>query len=409
MKLLVYEYIAGGGVANERMSSSILGEGYGMLRTLISDFKAAGHNVTTLLDSRLIRFNPQIEADGILPIFSRNQVRKTLKGLSRSMDAFYVIAPESDQMLQRLVETMEGTGVTSLNCSVDAIKVAANKMRVYETLKKVGLPVPETTTADLREDIKQIEYAAGDLGFPLVFKPIDGVGCCGLSLVRKKSLIMAAVNKIKKETSSRLIILQKLIKGIAASVSLISTGEDTLPLTLNKQSVTLAPPNSNSSYQGGIVPLHHPLEGEALRVACATVKSLRGLQGYIGVDMVLTQDGLFVMEINPRLTTSYLGLRRVVNVNPAQAVIDAVFQRKLPKNIQSSGYAFFSKVKVFPPVHGDLKAIYGLEELVSPPFPITSDEGAYALLVAYSKGLEGARKRFYKAKRRLLKILTMGG
>jgi predicted ATP-grasp superfamily ATP-dependent carboligase len=50
-----------------------------------------------------------------------------------------------------------------------------------------------------------------------------------------------------------------------------------------------------------------------------------GLSGYFGVDLVLGEsaDGSQdrVIEINPRLTTSYLGLRRLARFNLAQALL----------------------------------------------------------------------------------------
>ncbi|NIV10374.1 MAG: ATP-grasp domain-containing protein, partial [Aliifodinibius sp.] len=64
---------------------------------------------------------------------------------------------------------------------------------------------------------------------------------------------------------------------------------------------------------------HHPLLEEALETAQRTVELLRGLRGYVGVDMVLTNDEPVVVEVNPRLTTSYIGLRKVINFNLAQA------------------------------------------------------------------------------------------
>lgn len=408
MNLLVYEHVTGGGFANEKISPSILSEGYGMLRALISDFKAAECNVTTLLDSRLKAFNPPIEADNIIPISSHKELDKALKKISQAVDAIYIIAPESDQVLQRLVEAVEISGEISLNCQVNAIEKASNKMKIYKILKKIGLRIPETLMVDTHENIKQIKRMVGELGFPLVFKPVDGVGCCGLSVVRDESQIVAAVNKIMKESLNKRFIAQRLIKGVAASVSLISTGEEALPITLNKQMITLAPPNSDSSYNGGIVPLRHSSEKEALRAARMAVKSLTGLRGYIGVDMVLTRKEPVVMEVNPRLTTSYIGLRKVVNFNPAQAMIDAVLKRRLPGNVQSSGYAFFLKVKVPTPAHEILLKTYGLKELISPPFPVPGDEEAYALLVSYSAKLKDAETGFYKAEKRLLNALSQG-
>lgn len=408
MNLLVYEHVTGGGFANEKISPSVLSEGYGMLRALISDFKAAGCNVTTFLDSRLKAFNPPIEADDIIFISSYKELDKALKKISQAVNAVYIIAPESDQILQRLVETVETSGGISLNCQVNAIGKASNKMTIYKILKRFGLQTPKTLIVDIHENVKQIKRIIDELGFPLVFKPIDGVSCCGLSIVRDKSQIVAAVNKIMKESSNKCFIAQRLIKGVAASVSLISTGEEALPITLNKQIVTLAPPNSNSSYNGGIVPLHHSLEKEALRAARMTVKSLTGLRGYIGVDMVLTQKEPVVIEVNPRLTTSYIGLRRVVNFNPAQAIIDAVIERRLPEDVQNSGYTSFLKVKVPAPAHEILLKTYGLKDVASPPFPVTGDEAACALLVSYSAKLKDAEIGLYKAEKRLLDVLSYG-
>ena len=408
LKLFIYEHVSGGGYVGQHIPSSILSEGYGMLRTLISDLKIAGHTVTTSLDSRILKFNPPLSADEIVPISSRQEQKKTFEKTSQCADAIYIIAPESNGVLQRLVEIVEVAGGVSLNCSADSVRIASNKARFYEILGKVGLPAAETIVIDIREGVKLIEHATRELGFPLVFKPIDGVGGCGLSIVRDKNQISMAIDKAMNESSSKYIIAQRLIKGIAASVSLISTGQDALPLTLNKQRVTLASPTSNSSYHGGTVPIDHSSKDRALRTAREVVKSLRGLRGYVGVDMVLTDDGPIIMEVNPRLTTSYIGLRHIMNFNLAHAIIHAVLERKLPKDLQVSGYAIFSKINVPAPIYESLQRTYKLKELVSPPFPIGDEGTAYGLIVASSAKLSDVRKRLYRTKRHLLNVIGGG-
>lgn len=379
-----------------------------MLRTLISDLKIAGHTVTTSLDSRIMKFNPPVSADEIVPISSREKQKKTLEKTAQCADAVYIIAPESNGVLQRLVEIVEAAGGVSLNCSIDSVRIASNKMRFYEMLGKVGLPAAETIVIDIREGVKLIEHATRELGFPLVFKPIDGVGCSGLSVVRDKNQIFMAIDKAMNETSSKYIIAQRLIEGTAASVSLISTGQDALPLTLNKQWVTLASPASNSSYHGGTVPIDHPSKGGALRAAREVVKSLRGLRGYVGVDMVLTHEGPIIMEVNPRLTTSYIGLKHVMNFNLAQAIIHAVLERKLPKDVRISGYAIFSKINVPEPIYESLQRTYKLKGLVSPPFPVGDEGTAYGLIAASSAKLSDARKRLHRTRRYLLNAISGG-
>jgi predicted ATP-grasp superfamily ATP-dependent carboligase len=367
LNLLILEYVSGGGYANQKLSSSILSEGYGMLRSLISDCKAAGHNVTTLLDSRLKEFNPPNRADQIVPVSSSNEFYGRLKELAS-----------------------------------DAIKRVSNKMTAYETIKKTGLKVPETVLLGIHEKTDNIKQLTKELGYPLVFKPLDGVGCGGLSIVEEKEDVAGAVKKVTQESMSKQFIAQKIVRGEAASACVISTGEEAVAVTLNRQFVSLGAPDEESGYYGGAVPFEHGMKKEALRAAEKAVEGIGGLRGYVGVDMILTNEEPVVVEVNPRLTTSYVGLRRVANFNPAETIIEAAVRRKLPENVQTRGYSFFSKVEV-PLRREIITETYRLEDVVSPPFPI-EDKTAYALIAAASTSPEGAEKGFNHTKTRLLKL-----
>ena len=78
-------------------------------------------------------------------------------------------------------------------------------------------------------------------------------------------------------------------------------------------------------YQGGSLPLPPALADRATRIAVRAVDVVEGLQGYVGVDVVLgpSADGGddSVIEINPRLTTSYVGLRALARFNLAEAML----------------------------------------------------------------------------------------
>jgi len=400
LNLLIFEYVSGGGYANQKLSASILSEGYGMLRTLISDCKAAGHNVTTLLDSRLKTFNPPNEADQIISVSSSNEVDEKLKELSGVADAVYVIAPESGQVLEKLVENIETSGGTSLNCEIDAIKRVSNKMTAYETIKRMGLKVPETVLLDIHEKTGNIKHLIKELGYPMIFKPLDGVSCGGLSLVKNGDDIAGAVKKVAHESMSKQFIAQKVTRGKAASACVISTGDKAVAVTLNRQFVTLASPDEESGYYGGAVPFDHSLLKDALRAAERAVEGIGGLKGYVGVDIILADEDPVVLEVNPRLTVSYVGLRRVANFNPAEAIIDATIRRKLPKKVQKRGYAFFSKVEA-PPRRQIMAETYKLKDVVSPPFPIEGNKSAYALIATVSTSPKGAESAFHHTKKRL--------
>ncbi|MEJ2240650.1 MAG: hypothetical protein P8Y18_00675 [Candidatus Bathyarchaeota archaeon] len=125
MNLLIIEYISGGGYANQKLSSSILSEAYGMLRNIIEDYKSLGHIITTLIDSRLMAFNPSVKADKIIAISSVKQFFTKIKNLSNSVDAVYLIGPESNNLLEKLVEATSTSDVRSLNSQINGIKVSS--------------------------------------------------------------------------------------------------------------------------------------------------------------------------------------------------------------------------------------------------------------------------------------------
>jgi tyramine---L-glutamate ligase len=87
-------------------------------------------------------------------------------------------------------------------------------------------------------------------------------------------------------------------------------------------------------YLGGRLPLPEPLDHRARQLAERAVHPVQGLHGWFGVDLVLGEasDGRndMVIEINPRLTTSYVGLRRLARFNLAEALLAIATDSPLP-------------------------------------------------------------------------------
>jgi predicted ATP-grasp superfamily ATP-dependent carboligase len=61
-------------------------------------------------------------------------------------------------------------------------------------------------------------------------------------------------------------------------------------------------------------------------------QAMPNLAGYIGVDLIVHQGEFFVLEVNPRLTTSYVALHQACGCNPAQMLLDLFYNEvfKLP-------------------------------------------------------------------------------
>jgi hypothetical protein len=50
--------------------------------------------------------------------------------------------------------------------------------------------------------------------------------------------------------------------------------------------------------------------------------AIGGLRGYIGFDLICTANGPLLVEINPRLTTSYIGYRELATANLAEWIVN---------------------------------------------------------------------------------------
>ena len=310
MRILVHEFASGGGLAGRDVPMSLAREGSAMLAALIADLAAIGqHQLITTADSRFpLKAPPGVEVVTLSPSSSN----RVFDQLIASVDAVWLIAPESGRTLERLALRVEKQGKTLLGSSSLAICRASDKARLPRILADHGVSHPETRVASIK--------AAEAIGYPMVVKPGLGAGCEGVWLVRDAGELRQTLDVGHGATRSGRVLLQRYVPGMAASVSLLADGRRAIALTVNSQCMATCRP---FSYQGGRTPLEHPLAQRAAEAAIRACEALPGLRGYVGVDVVLAQSEPVVIEVNPRLTTAYLGVRSVVDENVAAMALDA--------------------------------------------------------------------------------------
>ena len=60
---------------------------------------------------------------------------------------------------------------------------------------------------------------------------------------------------------------------------------------------------------------------QASKLAQQIQQAISGLWGFVGIDLMLSLDGAIVIDINPRLTTSYIGLKQSLGLNPIKLLL----------------------------------------------------------------------------------------
>jgi len=312
------------------------GEALAMLWAVLADFQKLGnvHTLTTL-DCRINLQRRKLPADEVFTV-EPDQREQVFAVMLERCDAALIIAPETDGVLARLSRIVEDRGIPLLGSSAAAVKIAGDKGTCYRLYSQAGLPTPLTVTTS----IVQVRQAAVSFGFPLVTKPLDGVGSEGVCLIDCLADLDHAVDILQRQTGHAEILLQKFVPGIHASVSLLASGDSVLPLSLNGQQIETGCP---FTYKGGLIPLEHPLQARAFENAAKAVRLIPGLQGYVGVDMILDEREAWVIEVNPRITTSYIGLRQVLGMNLAGMIYRASIDGVLPESVKLTGQVNFAK------------------------------------------------------------------
>jgi predicted ATP-grasp superfamily ATP-dependent carboligase len=324
-RILVHEFITGGGWPEPELPPALAAEALAILQAVLADLRAWGTvHTTTTLDHRLCGI--QLAADQVTSIHpDRHQA--TLLELASRCDAALIIAPESGGVHGRLCRWLESAGVPLLGASAAAVAVAADKWRSYHLFRNHAIPTPDTWLLNGDGALTTVRA----LRQPLVIKPRHGTGAEGVGLVAHPAHTCPGTGEW---------LLQDFVPGVHASVSLLSNGEQTVPLSLNAQNIEVG---ERFIYRGGRIPLEHPLRARALSLAQQAVSLIPGLRGYVGVDLVLTPEACYVIEINPRPTTSYVGLRQIINLNLAEAIWRAWQDGRLPHEVTLAGPISFGK------------------------------------------------------------------
>ncbi len=334
-KVFVYEYFSGGGSPDGNVPDGLAAEALGMLWALLADFQEwDAVRTVTVLDPRFENRIPGLNrntlpADEVV-LASPDEHDAVFLSLLNRCDAVLVVGPETDRILSGLSRRVESAGVPLLGSSASAAAIAGDKENCSRIFCSANLPAVETCVAGF----DSAEQIAEEKGYPLVFKPLDGIGSEGVCLVGDRLEITEALSRVRKATAHDRILLQPFIEGIHTSVSLLVAESRCLPLSLNRQ---LIQPGMPFDYRGCEVPFDHPKIRDAWNLAASASSLIPGLNGYVGVDMILAGDSFQLVEINPRLTTSYIGLRQISRLNPAKMIFEACTRKILPDRIPLEG------------------------------------------------------------------------
>jgi predicted ATP-grasp superfamily ATP-dependent carboligase len=308
-RIFVYEHFSGGGLdspspgANER---ELLAAGTAMRDAIVDDLlRLPGIHVT-------VAAAPGCAcpaAHAVLPA-ANESAESFVRRMARLHDASWIVAPETDGVLGCLREAVGDAGW--IGCEADAIRCATSKSATLARLARHGVPTPQ----------------AGALGHHgrWVVKPDDGAGTLGTRLHAGRAAAYADYEA--RRAAGRCATLEPYVEGEALSISMIVGANLATPPTtvaFNRQCIEAG--QDGWLYDAGVRSAeiderHDPRAGALRGLGLQVADAMPGLRGFVGIDLIWNEEhGPVAIEVNPRVTSAYVGLSSRLGRNLAADIL----------------------------------------------------------------------------------------
>jgi len=262
--------------------------------------------------------------------------------LATAADVCWLIAPETHGLLAERCRRVEAAATVGriANSSHEklagpssaAVQLCGDKLELAGFLASRGistipthpLPAFRLPPSAFARIVVKPRFGAGSEGVRVLRV---GVGCPEFNFPPESSDRPTAFNgKLNSgHPTPSSFVWQRYHPGLAVSVAAIigpeCGGIEVFPLC--RQLLT---DDGTFAYLGGEFPVHTDRNDEIDQLVRRTCRAIDGLRGYVGFDLILPESAaepVVLVEINPRLTTSYVGYRRLTTANIAARAIGA--------------------------------------------------------------------------------------
>jgi predicted ATP-grasp superfamily ATP-dependent carboligase len=324
--ILVFEYFTASGEKDK----CIISEAEALIFALIDDLK--DFNIDLAINKSYE--NVVKDYENVNPILIDEDIIDWLRENAANFNRAIFIAAENNNNLYNITRILEENDVKTYTSNSEACFKTSDK---YETYEALPIEIPQPRSFRFKIDPKgywkraienlhekwQAEDPLTPLG--LIIKPLVGVDCENIVIIENIEDLTLDLDKIFIPGSR--VLVQEYIEGTDVSVSLISDGENAIPISFNQQFIKLK--DDKGTYLGGKLPFDDKYKDEAMEIATKAVEAMDGLKGFVGVDLIINSDeqdiySVYLLEINSRFTTPYVGLKQVSNINIGKTIVDLI-------------------------------------------------------------------------------------
>jgi predicted ATP-grasp superfamily ATP-dependent carboligase len=309
IRLFIFEYISSGGFNRSLLPEALAKEGQLMLQAMLDNVAALPQITrTVLLDYRVLpQFALNTALFQVVQVMPDDDLLTLFTQQLDNADAVWLVAPETDGVLAQLCHLVVQRGKQLLTSPADAVTVAGDKWASYQLLQQHGIATVPTELA------QQATPRAGHW----LLKARDGVAGQDSYILHHPSEWAAYVARYPNA------LIQPQIQAETYSLSCLCRNGTSVLLSVNQQYFRI---EQRQYHLSALTVNALPISIAYQTIVNQVARALPRLWGYVGIDVLVTPTAILVLDINPRLTSSFVGLQAALGINLAELLLKLATQ-----------------------------------------------------------------------------------
>ncbi len=209
-----------------------------------------------------------------------------------------------------LAAPLAAGGVALLGSDLEAIDQAEERVRFAALLDRLGIPQPE---GGMAHSVEEALTLAERIGFPVIVRPSFVIGGLAIDFCYSPEDLARQLGLATIVDPDRPVRIDRYLEGIEVDVDAVSDGERVLIPGLLEH-VERAGVHSGDSV--GVFPPQTVGDGDQALIV-ATMERIvlaLGARGLVNAQFIVREDGVYLIEVNPRASRTVPFLSKVTGV-----------------------------------------------------------------------------------------------
>jgi carbamoyl-phosphate synthase large subunit len=236
-----------------------------------------------------------------------------------------VVVQFGGQTAINLASSLAERGVRILGTSLESVDRAENREKFEAALQQILIPQPLGKTAySIQEAVK----IACDIGYPVLVRPSYVLGGRAMEIVYEEEELVHYVNNAVNINPEHPVLIDRYLVGKEFEVDAVSDGEEVLIPGIIEH-IEKAGVHSGDSI--AVYPTQSISQSVKTKIEEYTAKLAKELQiiGLLNIQFVLSNDELYVIEVNPRSSRTVPFISKITNIPMANMATKVILGSKI--------------------------------------------------------------------------------